>query len=315
MSSRPIVSATVGRIVSYDGLKNMLIIDGTFVMSTGATSKTQLTFSKASGSWKLIGNNRIAGSRAEFRYQKTSDNSDNRKYQRFNVYSTGSSEATSISSVLVSGPGISTGMAVPCVADNFSTSTYLSCGNSYGTGTTKAFQGELDNYAPVLGSVYTFTIVRGTSTYTYTSIVKAEFGLDPNGNMRESDFPTITLDNSMPSLPTLLNGTAHTITGSVYLPTWCDEVEVPSFRFFSTATAGSGSFSNEDISGSWTNIAVAGSNANRFTLTIPAMTDNHDGTYTATIDGNTVTGDVGGGQLSEESRSNFGSDTYIDYDY
>jgi hypothetical protein len=295
-------SGTLDRIIAYDETQIKCVAVIKFVHAAGI-SQVILIFSKASGSWQISGDNKIAETDVQFWANEgvTGINT----MLKFKVNDKAASEILSISSVTVQGPGIITNLTVPCVADNFSTGTYPVCGTAYGDYTTKAFEYDVElatGIAPVpmpaLGSVYTLTVHNTDgSSYSYSSVIEAEYGFDPNGNVRQSDYPQYTLDNplTLTTLSTLLDGTAHTITGSVYLPMWVNDLEAPHFQFHGMQ------FDNQVLYGTFTSVPVVGSSANRFTITIPAMTNNGNGTYTGTFNGTQVTDTVTGAWLAADA--------------
>jgi len=304
IASANLTSATVSKIISYDDTNKTC---AAMINIGSSANQGELIFSKASGSWQLSGDNQIAQTNIQF--QATEGAGDiGRGYTkslRFNVSDNAANEAASIASVVASGPGISTGMAVPCVADNYD-GAYPPCGTEWGNGTTKAFEISVFGMMPALGSAYTLTLyMNDGSSHTYTSVIEAEYGFDPNGNIKQSDYPQYTLDAPI-TLASLLDGTTHYITGSVYVPVWdCPTWDwAPHFQFaYNDGNSEGGNFENQQIKGTFINAPIAGSSC-RFTLTVPAVTTSDGGgTYTGTINGNVIKDKINRGLLGAGAGS------------
>ena len=303
-----VVNDLKGGTISFTGLQiNSLgssIADVSFqiAMSRGGQSGTESVetrFRLIGGSWLISGNGRSAAAYVTtWAWDHASYGFSNNV--RFEV----DDPQATVTSVAISGPGVTDGVAVPMVCDSGHLNGLPSCGNAYGDDSQRAFQADF-SFWPTIGSQYTFSLATSGGPVQYSSTVIAAYGFEADGTPVMADFPAMSgaVISSPPTISQLMAGT--TVTGSVYVPIWVKgNPSAPHFNY-----EGPGGANNDAttavIDGSWVSDSAIAGQVNSFTITIPAATSH--GTvgcggntcYNITFQGQT--GDVEGGWVGMDA--------------
>ncbi len=241
-----------------------------------ATNQVHAYFKLISGSWFLSGNGNIANAYVTLwgwdRTLSGGSCSGASCYSNTIRFEVDDPESTpQVTSVTVSGPGLTGAVNVPVICDSTGILSGTNCGSSYGNGTRRAFQIPDQAYPwwPAIGSQYTFTLTTASGSRTITATVNSAHGFDSLMSPILADYPAVSVPGN-PTFASVLGGT--TIKGSVYVPIWgAGTSDGPHYNYEGPNGQANG-VSNQVTFGTWDAGFPIPGQMNNFTIVIPAAT-------------------------------------------